>query len=293
MERTVNGVRLYYDTFGDPTDPSVMVFHGGPGLGDHRKGAETYRPLVEDGFQLVVYDHRGCGASECSPPYTNAQFAADAEALRQALDLGSITVIGGSYGGFIAQEYAIRYSEHLEAMVLRGTAARADHRDEAREIAASRIPAVQAADLATPPISKAAFDREMDGRLRSDADFRRTYHSIAPLYAPSIEAFDAAATRERIEQLTFNHEVHNAIFSEEHPTIDYTDQLPAVTVPTLVTVGADDWIAPPSYSRALADLLPNAHLEVFDDAGHSPNVDRPEAFLDAVRAFLRWVYSSE
>jgi proline iminopeptidase len=64
-------------------------------------------------------------------------------------------------------------------------------------------------------------------------------------------------------------------------------------VPTLVTVGADDWIAPPSYSRALADLLPNAHLEVFDDAGHSPNVDRPEAFLDAVRAFLRSVYSSE
>lgn len=293
MHLEVNGVQLYYETFGDPADPSIVVFHGGPGLGDHRKGETTYRALVDDGFHLVVYDHRGCGASELAPPYTNAQFADDAEALRQALDLGQIAVIGGSYGGFIAQEYAIRHGDHLEAMVLRGTAARAAHRDEARAVAEQRIPAVQAADLDTPPISQAAFDREMDGRLRSDADFRRTYHSITPLYAPSIEAFDAAATRERIEQLTFNHEVHNAIFSEEHPTIDYTDDLPTVDVPALVLVGANDWIAPPAYSREIADLLPNAELVVFEHAGHSPNVDQPEAFLDRVRAFLRTAHRSE
>ena len=293
MELEVNGVRLYYERFGDPADQSVLLFHGGPGLSDHRAGAETYRPLVEDGFHLVAYDHRGCGASGRSPPYTNAQFADDAEALRRALDLGPVAVVGGSYGGFVAQEYAVRHGEHLDAMVLRGTAARSDHRDEAREIAAARIPAVRAADLDTPPISEDAFAREMDGRLRSDADFRRTFHSITPLYAPSLEAFDAAAARERIDRLTFNHEVHNAVFSEEHPTIDYTDDLPGVAVPTLVAVGADDWIAPPEYAREIATLLPDAELAVFEDAGHSPARDRPEAYLARVRAFLRGVCQSE
>jgi len=293
MELEVNGARLYCETLGDPADPSVLLFHGGPGLSDHRTAKETYRPLVEDGFHLVAYDHRGCGASERSPPYTNAQFADDAEALRRALGLGTVAVVGGSYGGFVAQEYAVRHGEHLDAMVLRGTAARSGHRDEAREIAASRIPDVRAADLDTPSISEAAFDREMDGELRSDADFRRTFHSITPLYAPSLEAFDAEATRERIADLTFNHEVHNAVFSEEHPTIDYTEDLPGVDVPTLVTVGADDWIAPPVYAREIADLLPEAELVVFENAGHSPGRDRPEAYLGRVREFLRANYPSE
>lgn len=281
----LDGVELYYETLGSPERQSIVVFHGGPGLSDHRKGKETYRQLADE-YHLVVYDHRGCGKSAREPPYTNATFADDAEALRNALDLGEIVVIGGSYGGFVAQEYAIRHGEHLVAMVLRGTAAVSDHRDEAREIAAERLPAVRAADLDTPELSKEAFDREMDGKLRSDADFRRTFHSITPLYAPSLEAFDAQETREQIENLQFNHEVHNAIFSEEHPTIDYTDDLPAVDVPTLVTVGAADWIAPPKYAEQLADLLPNSQLVVFEESGHSPNVDQPEEFIRTVRRFL-------
>lgn len=281
----VNGVELYYETLGDPERQSIVVFHGGPGLSDHRKGKEAYRPLADD-YHLVVYDHRGCGKSAQEPPYTNATFADDAEALRRELGLGDIVVIGGSYGGFVAQEYAIRYGEHLRGMVLRGTAAVSDHRDEAREIAAERIPAVHEADLDTPEVSKEAFDREMDGELRSDADFKRTFHSITPLYAPSLEAFDAAQTREQIEELQFNHEVHNAIFSEEHPDMDYTDDLPTVDVPTLVTVGAADWIAPPKYAEQLADLLPDSQLVVFEESGHSPNVDQPDEFIRTLRQFL-------
>lgn len=281
----VNGVELYYETLGSPERQSIVVFHGGPGLSDHRKGKEAYRPLADE-YHLVLYDHRGCGKSAQEPPYTNATFADDAEALRRELDLGDIVAVGGSYGGFVAQEYAIRHGEHLLAMVLRGTAAVSDHRDEAREIAAERIPAVRAADLDTPEVSKEAFDREMDGELRSDADFKRTFHSITPLYAPSLDAFDAAETREQVEDLQFNHEVHNAIFSEEHPNMDYTDELPGVDVPTLVTVGAEDWIAPPKYAEQLADLLPDSELVVFAESGHSPNVDQPEKFIRTVRRFL-------
>lgn len=285
MYAEVNGVELYYETLGSPERQSIVVFHGGPGLSDHRKGKEAYRPLADE-YHLVVYDHRGCGKSAQKPPYTNATFADDAEALRRELGLGDIVVIGGSYGGFIAQEYAIRHGEHLLAMVLRGTAAVSDHRDEAREIAAERIPEVRAANLDTPEVSKEAFDREMDGELRSDADFKRTFHSITPLYAPSLEEFDPAETRAQIEDLQFNHEVHNAIFSEEHPNMDYTDQLPGVDVPTLVTVGATDWIAPPKYAEQLADLLPDTELVVFEESGHSPNVDQPEEFIRTVRQFL-------
>jgi proline iminopeptidase len=109
---------------------------------------------------------------------------------------------------------------------------------------------------------------------------------MAPLYAPSIEAFDAEAAREATAARTFHHETHNAMFTEAYPNMDYTADLPAVDVPALVTVGRHDWITPPAASEEIAELLPDARLLVFEDSGHSPNLDQQEEYLDCVREFL-------
>jgi proline iminopeptidase len=285
MRATINGAELYYEVLGDDDAPAIVVFHGGPGLSDHRKGKEAYRSLTDD-YRLVVYDHRGSGQSSRTPPFTHEQLADDAEALRDHLGIDEWVVIGGSYGGFIAQEYALRHPEHLRGVVLRDTAATPEHRDRAREIAAERIPEVQAADLDVPEVTKESFDRMMEGRLRSDEEFRRTYHSVAPLYAPSLDDFDAAATRETIESLNFRHETHNAMFSREHPEMDYTADLPDVSVPFLVTVGRHDWITPVEFAEQIADLVPDSRLVVFEESGHSPNLDEPAAYEATVREFL-------
>lgn len=285
MRAAINGAELYYEVLGDDDAPAIVVFHGGPGLSDHRKGKEAYRSLTDE-YRLVVYDHRGSGESSPTPPFTHAQLADDAEALREHLGIEEWVVIGGSYGGFIAQEYASRHPEHLRGVVLRDTAAVSAHRDRAREIAAERIPEVRAADLDVPEVTEASFEKMMEGRLDSDEEFKETYHSVTPLYAPSLEDFDAEATRETIDSLTFRHETHNAMFSREHPRMDYTTVLPEIEVPFLVTVGRHDWITPVEFSEQIADLLPDARLRVFEESGHSPNLDEPAAYEAAVREFL-------
>ena len=63
-------------------------------------------------------------------------------------------------------------------------------------------------------------------------------------------------------------------------------QLPAVTAPTLVTVGRRDWVTPVSAAETIASLMPNAKLVVFEKSGHSPQIEERELFLSTVRDFL-------
>lgn len=285
MKAHVNGARLYYETLGGDAAPPILTLHGGPGISDHRKAKRAFEPLT-DAYRLVVYDHRGCGASELVGPYTNAQFAADAVGLLDHLGIDEAVFIGGSYGGFITQEAAIQYPDRVAGMVLRDTAASHEYEAAAREEARERWPAMQAADLDVPEITWAEFERVMDGDVHSDAEFERIFHGMAPLYAPSIDAFDADAAREATAARQFHHETHNAVFSDVYPQMDYTDALPDVDVPALVTVGRHDWITPPEASEELAALLPDARLTVFEESGHSPNLDQQDDYLARVRAFL-------
>lgn len=280
----INDARLYYEVLGEENDDSIMVLHGGPGISDHQKGKKAYKPLAED-YKVVVYDHRGCGASSLTPPYSNEQYAKDAEALRQHLDLGEVVFIGGSYGGYITQEYAIRYPENLAGFVLRDTAPTGDE-ERAWNNARESWDDLKAANLDIPNITWEELERVMNGDVRSDEEFERIWLGMLPLYESDIREFDAEAARKSVEGLTFHHETHNVMFTEEHPTMDYTDDLPDVDLPALVTVGRHDWITPPEASREIADRLPNSRLVIFEDSGHSPNLDQQDQYLKRVREFF-------
>jgi proline iminopeptidase len=282
---TINDAELHYETRGDHEDPAIMALHGGPGIGDGRKPLAAFESLADD-YYLVVPDHRGCGRSERQPPYTNEQFAADVEGLRAHLDLGDVVLIGGSYGGFVAQQYAIDHPEHLRALVFRDTAATPEYDRAARETARERLPEVRERGVDVPHITEAELDLVMDGDVESDEQFARLFHGMLPLYAPSLDEFDAEGAGERIADLHFHHETHNAVFSEVFPAMDYTDDLPDVTTPAFVTVGRHDWITPVEASEELVALLPNARLRIFEESGHNPHLDQSDAWLAEVRAFL-------
>lgn len=285
MRAKINGAELYYEVLGENNEKAIMALHGGPGLGSHAKPKKAFAPLSKD-YRLIVYDHRGCGDSSLTPPFSNKQFASDAEGLRDHLDLGEIVMIGGSYGGFIAQEYAIRHGENLAGFVLRDTAASHKYDDKAREIALAKLPKVKEMDLDVPHITKKELDKVMDGNVSSNEEFRRIFHGMLPLYVPDLEEFDAEAARERIESVPFHYKTHNKTFTDEFPNMDYTPALPDVDVPALVTVGRHDWITPVEASEEIAELLPDSRLKIFESSGHSPNLDQQEEYLATVRKFL-------
>ncbi len=134
-----------------------MTLHGGPGMGSRAGDWATFQPLT-DSYRLIVYDQRGNGESQGAEPYSHAQFVADLEALRGKLGLGKIVVLGGSYGGFLALEYALAHPENLHALILRDTAASNRFQDTSKEQAlASEFPMDEAS--ARPPVLRSGARR--------------------------------------------------------------------------------------------------------------------------------------
>src|SRR5215210_2521163 len=142
MEATVNGVRLYYETFGDQNAPAVVILHGGPGLGDCRDQIRDLGAL-QDEFRLLFYDARGSGRSEEKPPYTHDQWAADIDELTRQVGIDRFALIGHSYGGIVAQEYALRHQDRLVGLVLVDTAASTvDNEESIRRALAAGLPGI-------------------------------------------------------------------------------------------------------------------------------------------------------
>lgn len=115
---TIRGVSLFVKVFGHGYPLALM--HGGPGL-DY----QTMLPLqpLEDQFTLIFYDHRCNGHSTGAEvtSMTMDNLTADADALRQALGFEKWAVLGHSFGGNVALEYALRYPQRLSHLILMDT----------------------------------------------------------------------------------------------------------------------------------------------------------------------------
>ncbi|MCF6476276.1 alpha/beta hydrolase [Nonomuraea sp. MG754425] len=269
----INGTRLVVELMGPEGAPAMIVHHGAPGLGSRSEPRRSFGPF-SDTMRVLVFDARGSGESGDDGPFTHAQWVADVEALRRHFDLGRIVMAGGSYGGFIAMEYALAHPENVAALVLRDTAANTDYDHLAVERARST-------DRVTIP--EWVIERIGTGNFSSNEQFREYWRSILPLYDHS---YDPAAVERRVADTSYHYRTHNAAFGENMPAYDLTSRLPEVSCPTLVTVGRHDWRTPVPASEAIADLVPDAELVVFEKSGHSPQLEEPEKFQRVVRDFL-------
>ena len=273
---TINGNDLNVEVLGPRDGPVLIAHHGGGGIGSLAEPKATFGPLA-DQMRVVVFDARGCGRSQGTPPFSHAQWAADVDGLRQWIGAGQVVVAGGSYGGFIAMEYALAYPDRVAAMILRDTSADNSNLERAYENARNQN---------RVSINWENFDRYWTGRIRDDADLKARWAEIIPLY--DFE-YDPAAAAARVESGSYRYETHNWCFQHNMPAYDLKPRLPAVRCPTLVTVGRTDWITPVSSAETIASLIPDARLVIFERSGHSPQTEEAAKFQSVLRDFLHEV----
>jgi proline iminopeptidase len=278
MRVTINDNELELEILGDEHAPVLIALHGGGGIGSLEEPRATFGPL-SDKYRVVVFDMRGCGRSEGKPPFSHAQWAADVDAIREWLGVEKIVVTGGSYGGFVALEYAVAYPEHTRAMILRDTAADKSTLERAYENARTQT---------RIEINWDNFDRYWQGRITDDEDLKQRWHDIIPLYDFEYDPAKAAKDIEEDERI-YRHEAHNWCFLYNMPNYDLRPQLGSITCPTLVTVGVTDWVTPVSSAETIANGIPNATLVVFEKSGHSPQKEEFELFQNTMREFLTTV----
>jgi proline iminopeptidase len=271
---TINGNELAVEVFGEEGAPVLIAHHGAPGLGSRAEPRATFAPFA-DTFRVVVFDARGSGESGGNPPFTHEQWAADVDGLREWIGAEQIVMAGGSYGGFIAMEYAIRHPQRVKALVLRDTSPDHDNEEAARRNALSST-------RVTVDVEK--LDRINNGLVRDDDDLRDCWREILPLYD---HVYDPAKVEEKVAATPYRYETHNFAFAVNQPSYDIKAQLPDIICPTLVTVGRDDWITPVESSEKIVSLIPDAELVVFEKSGHSPQIEEAERWRKVVRDFLR------
>jgi proline iminopeptidase len=276
----INDNELAVEVLGPEGAPVVLAHHGAPGLGSRAEPRASFGRLADE-YRVVVFDARGSGESEGSGTFSHEQWAADLDGLRAWVGAETVVVAGGSYGGFMAMEYAIRYPQRVRAVVLRDTSADHSNMHRAREnaLASDRV-----------SIDMEKFDRIDTGQVRDDDDLRDCWREILPLYDFT---YDPAVVERKVAATPYRYEAHNHAFSVNMPAYDLTADLPSITAPVLVTVGRADWITPVESSEKIVSLVPDARLVVFERSGHSPQVEEAEAWTATVRGFLHEVAPPE
>jgi proline iminopeptidase len=202
---------------------------------------------------------------------------ADAEALRQTLGFERWAVLGHSFGGNVALEYALRYPQRISRLILMNTGG--DQwwvNQNAPEILAKR-----GYSAATVQAARRFFNGQLKPEevIPTAKKFGMAYfYHINPLLAAYAMIF-GAGTKYRPEALVFG-------YSQLLNGWTVMDRLSEIQIPTLVIAGRYDFLFPPEHQAILADRLPNAQLALIERAGHNPEIERPGETIATIRQFL-------
>ncbi|KAJ5546880.1 Alpha/beta hydrolase fold-1 [Penicillium frequentans] len=185
-------------------------------------------------------------------------------------------ICGGSFGGFLAQQYAITYPSCVSHLILRGTAASYHHEETA-------IRTLEERASRAPSFSTKFLRDKVFGRFDSDLEFRLVMYAAAPLYS---EHFDAEAALKSNLETIFYAKSHNDLYSNTEKYFDYTDRLQYITASALIVVGERDWICPPQLSRDMASRIPSTRLEVIAGANHGVHLEKNAEVIELIRQHL-------
>lgn len=279
----VGDVELFYETFGNPEDPPLLLIMG---LGAQMIAwpDEFCEGLVDRAFYVIRFDNRDIGLStafesdvdygaamaageKVEPPYTLNTMAADAAGLLEALDIEAAHIVGASMGGMIAQLVAIEHpAKTLTLTSIMSTTSETD-------VGQPTVEAITAITGAAPTERDAAIDHNVKigevwaspdywnpehARERAEANWDRVGKSQGPGIARQMAAILAAPSR--------------------------AEALAGVTVPALVIHGTVDPLVQPDGGRRTADVLPNAELLEIEGMGHDLP---PEMYAQIIETITR------
>jgi proline iminopeptidase len=280
---TINHAKIWYETEG--TGEPVILISGGPGSSHN-----YFHPFLSDlaGVAKVVYfDAFGRGKSDraaSKSEYTFARDVSDLEALRSALGFETITLLGHSYGGMVAEAYAIKYPSRVKRLILADTFYNGEMW-QANNDSCNRTLRNQ-----SPEVWAKVMELRRQGLHSSAKAHQDAYQlPVGLLY------FHDASKAKLLWDDPSNNDVYYAIAGDDADfliggdiaAVDFRLELQQLKMPVLVIAGRYDRVSIPRWALEFKRYIPHAEFKMFEESGHSPFVEEPGAFVDAVRDFLR------
>lgn len=250
----------YYEEAGRG-EPLVLI----RGLGSDLQAWALQVPALAKHFRVITYDNRGAGRTSCpDKPYSIAGMADDLATLLDELKIAKASVLGYSMGGMIAQEFALKYPNKLEKLILLGTSAGLDG------------------------YSKVVIQNFINTR-RSNMSREQFVRSQAPF----VYSADLLGDSDRFER-AIQANVDNPYSQQDHAFIrqaqailafDASGRSSGIKASTLVITNKEDILVPPRNGEALSKLIPGAKLLSLD-GGHAGVTELPNEHNAAVLEFL-------
>ncbi|MGI0130228.1 MAG: alpha/beta fold hydrolase [Thermoplasmata archaeon] len=261
--------------------PATLLVHpGGPGLTYHY--LRGLLKLANAHLRVVLFNPRGVGhswAPKSAREYTIPAMEQDVEAIRRALHISELHLLGYSAGGFVALEYAHRHPARLTSLILCATAGSAEEIRQANRMT-----------LAVAPPSRRTRVREL---TRAKAFDSPVYQKLVEeVFAPFQTRFFRGTSRDW-KATKMSAPVYRAMMtrSGDEFAVDGTmakwdgrRYYSKIEVPTLVVVGRYDFFL--NASVEMSDRIEPAHLRVLQQSSHRAILEQPKEFLGTIREFL-------
>ena len=260
MKIEVNGIRINYRVDGPEGAPWVTMSNS---LATTHRMWDAQVPAFTRQYRLLRYDKRGHGETDVTPgPYSFELLADDVLALLAALGISRTHFVGLSMGGMTGMTMALRQPGVLRSLVLCDTTSKDPLGDPA--LWQQRIDAVTAGGSMEPLV-----ETTVARFLTSDTVKNRP------------EVADAVRAMVRSTPIGGYTACCQAISK-----LNLTDRLPAINLPTLIVVGADDPATTVDMARTIHRGIAGSELVVLPNAAHLSNIEQVDAFNEAVLGFL-------
>ncbi len=285
-----NGVMIYYEEFGKGAP--LMIVHGGPGA-SHDYFLPYLIPLARHN-RLIFIDERGSGRSEQledSSKYTVENMVEDVEAVRKALGLGKMSLLGHSYGGVLAQAYALKYQQHLSHLILCSTFPSTSQMNKVFDKMKEKM---------SPELRDRIDKMEKEGLFGHGLPYEQNRYTNEYMIAAWGEGYFPYLYQRRpdpnydpIASGVMSWPLYREMWGSDGEfiidgnlkSVEYVDRLPSIKVPTLITCGDHDE-CDPSLSKEMHEKIAGSKLVIFPQSGHMTFVDQPDLFMKTVKEFL-------
>ena len=281
QEVAIGRYRVVTYSFGTSPDV-ILLLNGGPGLPcDYLREAHSF--LADHGFRVVTFDQLGTGRSDRPTDeslWTIARYVEEVETVRTALDLGRVHLLGHSWGGWLAIDYALHHGDKLKTLLLEDTVADMPH-------SIAELNRLRGA-LGSETVAM-MLRHEADGTI-DHPEYQAAITILNYRHVCRLAEWPAPVKRSlddwNMGPYGTMQGPNEFLYTGNLKDWNRVPELHRITVPVLITCGQHDELTPACAAR-MRQHLPNAELKVFPNSSHMPFYEEPQAYYPVLLDFLK------
>ncbi len=261
---------IYWELFGSGDREVICLLNG---LAMHTGAWTSFLPRLLPEYDVLLWDYPGQGrSSTADSPYSLERFGSYLASILDEIGAARIHLLGISYGGFVALEFARLFQERLQTLTLSGIILSHENLFELYEALSLRF-------YAGGPASFELYTHFMYEKIFGEAFVTAVGANLETMRRNFYERYVDRTTA--LIRLTEAQDPFFAALDERLP------QYRAIATPTLVVTGDEDRVMAPKVQKKIVSILPNSRFELIEDSGHVVYLEQPERFWGLLLPFMR------